>query len=85
VSSFRPNTDICIFSDSRHILNTLNLVWGVRSFFYDRFTTTDETIFDVIDILKKEDIVEKGNIVINTGSMPLEARFRTNMLKVTVV
>jgi pyruvate kinase len=85
VSSFRPNTDICIFSDNRHILNTLNLVWGVRSFFYDRFTTTDETIADVITILKKENIVKKGNIVINTGSMPLEARLRTNMLKVTEV
>ena len=67
------------------MLGTLSLVWGVRTFFYDRFTTTDETIQDVTDILKREGRVQTGDIIINTASMPLHRRFRTNMLKVTVV
>ncbi len=85
VSSYRPKAEIYIFSDRMHMLATLNLVWGVRCFYYDRFTTTDETINDVTDILKQEGRIEPGDIVVNTGSMPLHRRFRTNMLKVTVI
>ena len=59
VSSFRPKMDIYIFSDRMHMLATLNLVWGVRCFYYDRFTTTDETIQDVTAILKAAGKVQR--------------------------
>ncbi|MDX1939164.1 MAG: pyruvate kinase [Saprospiraceae bacterium] len=85
VSSYRPKSEIYIFSDRMHMLATLNLVWGVRCFYYDRFTTTDETIVDVTDILKRAGKVKSGEILVNTGSMPLHRRHRTNMMKVTVV
>lgn len=85
VSSFRPNAKVYIFSDQMHMLSTLNLCWGVRSFYYDRFTTTDETIEDVVEILKTNERVKEGDIIVNTGSMPLHRRHRTNMLKITVV
>ena len=85
ISSYRPNCNIYVFSDNEHTLTTLNLVWGVRCFFYDKFTTTDETIADTITILKKHGLVEKGDYVVNTGSMPLEDRHRTNFLKISLV
>jgi pyruvate kinase len=85
VSSFRPQTDIFIFSDRMHMLSTLNLVWGVRCFHYDKFTTTDETIVDLTTILKRIGRVGVGDYIVNTGSMPLHRRFRTNMMKVTEV
>lgn len=85
VSSFRPNAEIYIFSDRMHMLATLNLVWGVRCFYYDKFTTTDETISDVTDILKNANKVNTGDIVVNIGTMPLHRRYRTNMMKVTIV
>ncbi|MCB0650450.1 MAG: pyruvate kinase [Saprospiraceae bacterium] len=85
VSSYRPKAKIYIFSSHEPILTTLNLVWGVRSFYYDKFTTTDETIEDVVGILKKKGRVEVGDILINTGSMPISERLRTNMLRVTLV
>jgi pyruvate kinase len=85
VSSFRPQTDIFIFSDRMHMLSTLNLVWGVRCFHYDKFTTTDETIVDLTTILKRIGKVGTGDYIVNTGSMPLHRRFRTNMMKVTEV
>jgi pyruvate kinase len=87
VSSFRPRlgTGIFIFSDRMHMLATLNLVWGVRCYHYDRFATTDETIQDVSDILLKAGKVKVGDIVVNTGSMPIQKRYRTNMLKITVI
>lgn len=87
VSSFRPKAGIkiYIFSDRMSMLSTLNLVWGVRCYYYDRFTTTDETIEDVTSILQKDGKVIKGDLVINTGSMPINKRYRTNMLKITVI
>ena len=85
LSSFRPRTEIFIFSDRMHMLATLNLVWGVRGFYYDRFTSTDETFDDVTAILKNADRIEEGDVVVNTASMPLERRHRTNMLKITIV
>lgn len=85
VSSYRPNAKVYIFSDRMHMLATLNLSWGVRCFYYDRFTTTDETIEDVVSILKGNGRVNPGEIIVNTGSMPLHRRHRTNMMKITVV
>ena len=85
VSSYRPKCNIFIFSDQMYMLATLNLVWGVQCFYYDKFTTTDETIDDVTNILIQNKHLKKGDIVINTGSMPMEKRLRTNMLKVSVV
>ena len=85
ISSYRPKSAIHIFSDKAYMLNTLSLVWGVKGYLYTKFTTTDETIEDVNNILIEEGAIEAGDIVINTGSMPLHKRFRTNMLKMTVV
>ena len=86
ISSFRAaNVKTYIFSEQNHILGTLNLVWGVRGFIYKKFTSTDETIEDTVAILKDKGLVKEGDLVVNTGSMPLHRRFTTNMLKVTEV
>lgn len=85
MSSYRPKCPIYIFSDREHMLSTLSLVWGVKCFHYDKFTSTDETIEDLNMILKEKGLIEKGDTVVNTGSMPLQKRFRTNMLKITIV
>ncbi len=85
VSSYRPNCNIYIFSERREMLETLNLVWGVKGFFYDKYTSTDETISDTIAILKAENLLKKGDLVVNTGSMPITEKLRTNMLKITTI
>ncbi len=85
MSSFRPRAPIFIFSERHTILSTLNLVWGVKCFYYDKYTSTDDTHKDVNKILKNKGYLKAGDVVINTGSMPIEERLRTNMLKVSVV
>lgn len=85
VSSCRPRSNIFIFSDRMHMLATLNLVWGVKCFFYNKFSSTDETVEDVINTLKKLNRLQRGDVVINIGSMPLHKRLMTNMLRVTEV
>ena len=86
ISSYRAaNVKTYIFSEKNHILGALNLVWGVRGFHYDKFTTTDDTIEDTTNILKAKGLVKEGDLLVNTGSMPLHRRFTTNMMKVTEV
>ena len=67
------------------MLGTMNLVWGVKAFFYDKFSSTDETIEDLCEILKDKKLLKEGDVIINTMSMPLNKRFRTNTLKITTV
>jgi pyruvate kinase len=85
LSRHRPPVNIFIFTDNYQLLNTLSLVWGVRTYFYDKMVGTNETILEVIEILKKEGHVATGDVVVNTASMPLQSRGRTNMLKITIV
>lgn len=85
VSSFRPRCNVFVFSENAERLAMMNLVWGVRCFYYNKFTTTDGTIEDVCKILKLQGHVEPGDVIINTGSMPLESRLRTNFLKITEI
>jgi pyruvate kinase len=66
-------------------LATLNLVWGVRGFYYDKFVSTDDTFQDVVDMLKAESMVKQGEYVINCASMPIHKKQRTNTIKVTQV
>ncbi len=84
-SSHRPNTNIFVFTGNKSILNTMNLVWGTRAYFYDKQTTTDDTIKDVGEILKADGHVQKGDIFISLASMPIHERNRTNMMKINVV
>jgi pyruvate kinase len=85
VSSFRPKCPIFIFSDSHKALCSFNMVWGVECFYYDKFNTTDETVEDSATILKEAGFVKTGDLIVNTGSMPIDKRLRTNMLKVTEI
>lgn len=85
LSSYRPAAKTYIFSDRQHMLSTLNLCWGVRCYHYDVFASTDDTIQDVVSILKKHGRIEEGDKVVNTASMPIQRRYRTNMIKVTEV
>ncbi len=85
LSRHRPRASIFIFTDNRPLINTLNLVWGVRAFFYDRFVGTNETIQDVIKILKEKGLVNANDMVVNVASMPLARKGRANMFKFTVV
>lgn len=85
LSRCRPKAPVYIFSDNRAILNQLNLLWGVTAFYYDGFVSTDETIADLNNFLREKGLVETGDFVVNTASMPMHARKLTNMVKITVV
>ncbi|HQV35158.1 MAG TPA: pyruvate kinase, partial [Flavobacterium sp.] len=43
ISAWRPSAHILVFTSNKRILTQLNLLWGVRSFYYDKFASTDDT------------------------------------------
>ncbi|SMD37297.1 pyruvate kinase [Reichenbachiella faecimaris] len=81
----RPEADIYIFTSDKHLLKTVNLIWGVKGFYYDEHKPIDETFDDVLQVLKNKGLVETGDVYINTASMPLHWQERTNMMKLDVV
>jgi pyruvate kinase len=85
LARWRPATDIFIFTSNPRILNSLGLLWGVRTFYYRNYDGTYETIQDVLHILRDLGYVEKGDRVVFAVSMPLRARRRTNTLHITTV
>lgn len=85
LSSYRPKSLLYIFSKERSLLNQLSLSWGVRAFFYDEEESLDDIIFDQINILKERGFVKAGDLVVNTGSTPVELHLPTNVLKISKV
>jgi len=85
LASYRPKTSIFIFTANKPLLRTMNLIWGVRGYYYDRSESTDSTIADIEEILLSENHIKTGDVLINTASMPIQARERTNMLKISIV
>lgn len=85
LASNRPKAEIHIFTSNLSLLNTLGLVWGVDVFYYDKFVSTDESIDDIIEILKNENVVSSGDIIVSTASMPIRGRGRTNMVKISKI
>jgi pyruvate kinase len=57
----------------------------VRGFLYRGFDSTDSSIQDVNDQLKEMGLVKSGDIVINTASMPIINRSRTNAVKISEI
>ena len=76
---------IYAFTSNPKLLSTLNLIWGIRAFHYDKTISTDDTIQDVHEILKEKNLVKPGDVMINTGSMPLHEFGLTNMIKISRV
>lgn len=83
LSSQRPKAPIFVFTGNRQLLSKLNLVWGVKGFYYDKFVSTDHTIADIKYILRKEGYVQEHDLVINIASMPIAEKGKTNMLKLS--
>jgi|694.fasta_scaffold17859_4 pyruvate kinase len=83
LSSYRPKAPLYIFTKERSLLNQLCLSWGVRAFYYAEEESLDDIINDQIAILKERGFLRSGDVVVNTGSTPVDQHLPTNNIKVT--
>ena len=85
LSSFRPRSPLFIFTKQQSLVNQLSLSWGVKALYYNKEESLDEIIKDQIQVLKAQGFVHTGDVVINTGSTPIQLHLPTNIIKINKV
>jgi len=85
ISAWRPQSHILVFTSNKRILTQLSLLWGVNSYFYDKFVSTDDTVTDVNEIARQKGYVEKGDFLINLAAMPVVDKGMVNTLRVSEI
>nr|WP_294784690.1 pyruvate kinase [uncultured Flavobacterium sp.] len=86
ISAWRPSTaHILVFTSNRRILTQLNLLWGVKSFYYDNDESTDDTVTDVNQIAVEKGYAQKGDYLINLAAMPIKDKGMVNTMRVSEI
>ena len=85
ISAWRPKSHVLAYTSERRILGKLNLLWGVKAFYYDKNLSTDDTVVDINRISKEKGFVKQGDLMINLTSMPVEAKGMVNTLRVSEI
>ena len=74
-----------VFSSNRKILTQLNLLWGVKAFYYNNFKSTDKTVEEINEIALNMGYIQKKDLMINLTSMPVKNKGMVNTLRVSVI
>ena len=86
ISAWRPSSaHILVFTSNKRILTQLNLLWGVKSFFYDNEESTDDTVTDVNKIAVEKGYASKGDYLINLAAMPIKEKGMVNTMRVSEI
>nr|WP_315254356.1 pyruvate kinase [uncultured Flavobacterium sp.] len=85
ISAWRPSAHILVFTSNKRILTQLNLLWGVKSFYYEKSVSTDDTVTDVNNIVKEKGFVKKGDFLINLAAMPITEKGMVNTLRISEI
>ena len=85
ISSWRPKTHVLVFTSNSRILTQLNLLWGVKAFYYDSTESTDKTVEEINKIAVDNEYLQKNEKVINLTSMPIHEKGMVNTVRVTKI
>jgi len=85
ISAWRPSAHILVFTSNKRILTQLNLLWGVKSYFYDKDESTDDTVTDVNEIAVQKGYAVKGDYLINLAAMPIKDKGMVNTMRVSEI
>lgn len=85
ISAHRPNARILVYSSNKRVITMLNLLWGVKAFYYDMNKSTDETVIQVNMLTHHYGYVETGDFVVNLNAMPVFEGGKTNTLRLTTI
>jgi pyruvate kinase len=86
ISKYRPEARIITVTGQERILRQQNLVWGVHGIVSQDFIHNQDTAFrKIIERLKLEGYVEKGDFVVFTAGLPLLSMGTTDTINVEQV
>lgn len=85
ISGFRPKARIIAVTHIQPTLNRLELVWGMQTLQIDPYTSSDEAMQQIEEMLLKYGLVKTGDKVILTLGVPVLERGKTNALRVYTI
>lgn len=81
ISKYRPKARIIAISDNFETLNRLNIYHGIIPYFLEKFETEDSAIDKTNEILKQNNLIKKGDVVIYTAGAPHTETSRSNWMR----
>jgi pyruvate kinase len=85
LSHHRPKASLFIFTGNKQLAVQLSLYSGVQAFDELRGNNVEEVVDAIKDFLIAQGELEKGDLFINTLSLPLQKHDRTNTVKLSRV
>jgi pyruvate kinase len=87
LSHHRPKANLHIFTSNRMLLTQLALYWGTNVYYYDKDqgASTDDLIEDIKKFLVEKGQLQKGDVFINTLSIPVSKQRKTNTVTLSIV
>ena len=85
ISAWRPDAHILVFTSNKRILTQLNLLWGVKAFYYNRYVSTDQTVEDMNAFAQKNKFVKRGDLLISLAAMPITNKGMVNTLRISEI
>lgn len=85
IARHRPRANTFILTRRPNLLRNLNMVWGVRTLYYERTHDLDVTIAEITEKLSKSGYLVSGDSYILVSSLPLDARQRANTIQLCMV
>ncbi len=81
IASYRPKADIYGFTPNRLLLRQMSLYWGVQSYPCQDFMFTNDAVEYTLTTLFYQKKIEAGELVVSVGTLPLNKKGSTNMVK----
>lgn len=85
IASHRPNASLFAFTPDKDLLRQMSLLWGIRAYSSKEFLVAEKAIDFTIQTLRADGQIHVSDVLVHVGSMPLNKKGRTNMVKLTQV
>ncbi|MBL7687875.1 MAG: pyruvate kinase, partial [Bdellovibrionaceae bacterium] len=85
ISGFRPKARVIAVTHIMPTLNRLELVWGIQTLKIDPYSSSDEAMNQIEELLLQYGLVKPGDKVILTLGVPVLERGTTNALRVYTI
>ena len=85
ISKYKPDAKIIAISNSFNTMNNLCLRWGVTSVYREKIDKEHLAIDDAKELILKENLAQKGDLIIFTAGAPYSEKSRANWLRFEVL
>lgn len=84
LASHRPKAKLLVFSNCRHVLQTLNLVWGIEGFYDSETDNSDQLMQGISRRISEQQLLTNGDLFIQVLSTPSWKKSASNTLRLGV-